>query len=254
LTKQELGEEELYSVHLSEDPRGAQSQRQLYRQVAERWQAWWEEHWQDFTKDEAYREVRLPQEPPIERQPFARLDTGARAAGGMQGLVLSPPAESGAHFYDLDTGLSPDWPEEFPRDEKSLDHARLSLWAAQNGVDLMCVTYEIDGQSVFALRAINMRLQEISRRDAKDLESFLKRGNLPSGRPAGELLLHLDEKTGRYGIENGAFLYTTREGGLGVIDVTDQITEARDITGQIFTEKGVGFHKGVKFNHSRIVP
>ena len=158
--------------------------------------------------------------------------------------MLSPPTEQGAHFLDLDTGLAPDWPAEIPRSDLGAKQEDLALWAAQNGVDLMCVTYQVGDQNVYALRSFNMRLEEIRPRDAKNIEQFLKRGTLPSGTPVGELLLKLDDKTGRYTTGNAAFLYQTREGGSGIIELTDQITEARDITGQLFTPEGVGFHKG----------
>jgi hypothetical protein len=46
----------------------------------------------------------------------------------------------------------------------------------------------------------------------------------------------------------------TREGSWGLIRVTDRVTEARDITGQIGAPQGVGFHKGVRFDHEQIIP
>jgi hypothetical protein len=244
LTKQNLGDELLYSVVKTDDPGAEAIQTRMYRQQAEKWQAWWEQNWRDFTADEAYRRVGLPPEEQPAPRPFAVLAGKARTGSGKGGFVLSPLAERGDHLLDLDTGVEPKAPQ---------GNHDLALWAAQNGVDLMCVDYQIEGQSVYALRAFNMRVQEISLRDAKNIDKFLERGELPAGKPVGEILLRLDDKTGRYAAGNAAFLYQTREGGLGVIELTDQITEARDITGQLFTSKGVGFHKGAKFNYHPIV-
>jgi hypothetical protein len=245
LTRQNLGDDLLYSVVKTDDPGAEAIQQRMYRQQAEKWQAWWEQNWRDFTADEAYGRVGLPPEEQPAPRPFAVLAGKARTGSGKGGFVLSPLAERGDHFLDLDTGLEP------KASEGKHDQTH---WAAQNGVDLMCVDYQIEGQSVYALRAFNMRVQEISLRDAKNIDKFLERGELPAGKPVGEILLRLDDKTGRYAAGNAAFLYQTREGGLGVIELTDQITEARDITGQLFTSKGVGFHKGAKFNYHPIVP
>jgi|GEM_PF-1418997 len=246
LTKQNLGEEQLYSVVKTEDPRAESAQQKMYRQQAEKWQAWWEQNWRDFTRDETYSRVGLPQEDQPSPQPFAVLGDKARTGSGKGGYVLSPLTESGTHFLDLDTGLEPKAPDA---------KHDLTLWAAQNGVDLMCVVYQLDDQPVYALRAFNMRLQEISLRDAKNIDKFLARSELPAGKPVGEFLLRSDDKTGQLATGNAAFLYQTREGGLGMIELTDQITEARDLTGQptMATTNGVGFHKGAKFNYQPIV-
>ena len=39
-----------------------------------------------------------------------------------------------------------------------------------------------------------------------------------------------------------------------MIEVTDRITQKKDITGMLRAPAGVGFYKGVKFNHTDIVP
>ena len=254
LTKQKLGDGEISGVHLSVDPNSEKAQRRLYHAQAERWQAWWEAHWREFTSDEAYSHVGLPVEPPLGPQPITALGAQPKLDEGTSGIVLSPPGESGRKFLDLDTGLDPNWPDSIPKDQQSTTQGELALWAAQQGVDLMCVTYRAGDQSIYTLRSFNMRLQEISLRDAKNIGTFLQRGTLPVGEPAGELLLHRDKQTDRYVAGNAAFLYVTREGGLGLIELTDQVTEARDVTGMITTQKGVGFHKGVKFNYTPIVP
>ena len=50
LTKQNFGEEDLYSVVKSENPKSEEVQRRMYREQADKWQAWWETHWHEFTQ------------------------------------------------------------------------------------------------------------------------------------------------------------------------------------------------------------
>jgi hypothetical protein len=256
LAEKDFGDDTLSGMMRSKNPVALAEQKKRYYLQAERWQTWWEEHWQEKIKDEAYAKVNLPPAEEVVIPPVIALGTSSTVDGGTRGATLSPPGEGGSQFLDLDTGLAPEWPPHIPEDAAA-DHEReIALWAAQNGVDLMCVVYRApDGKETYVLRAFNMRLWEIAERDAEDIDEFVKRGKLPERKPAGELLLHVDEATGRYVPEaNAAFLYATREGGTGVIHVTDRITEKRDITGMIGAPPGVGFDLGVKFNQSEIIP
>jgi hypothetical protein len=104
------------------------------------------------------------------------------------------------------------------------------------------------------LRAFDMQVREISPRDVRNIERLVRAGTLPEGRPVGELLLHYDAASQKLTPENGAFLYVTREGTMGVIEVTDRVTRVADLTGLGGPPAGVGFHKGVRFNLTTIVP
>jgi hypothetical protein len=257
LTGQDFEDQALYSIMRSEDPNGRALQQGLYHRQALKWQTWWEAHCQEFTKDEAYSLVRLPPEEPVEGRPVLALGPKAKLGEGSRGATLSPPGEGGDKFVDLDTGLEPKWPTNIPENEDAHGQGDLSLWAAENGVDLMCAIYRsADGTPTYALRGFNMRLWEIPRRDAENMDTFVSAGKLPAAKPAGEFLLHQDEKTGQYTPEeNAAFLYITREGGMGLIMVTDRVTRVVDHTGRIGDPPlGEGFHKGVRFNHWQIVP
>jgi hypothetical protein len=53
---------------------------------------------------------------------------------------------------------------------------------------------------------------------------------------------------------NAAFIFTTREGNMGVIETTDRVTRTADLTGSPGPPPGVGFHKGVRFNLKEIIP
>jgi hypothetical protein len=269
LTGQDFGDDEIFSIHLSEDPRRQVFQRRLYRRQALRWQTWWETHGKKFTREPAYEKVHLiaadetlppastlPTHPapshPILRHP-------ARLGDGDVGEVLSPAGEGGryvTYFYDLDTGYEPQWPVPIPKDESRLDSKALAKWAAETGVDLMCVTHRAaDGSKTFVLKAFDMRVWEITPRDVRNLDHLLAAGNLPQGRPVGELLMHYDAESRQPVPDaNAAFLYMTREGNLGLIEITDRIRKTADITGMMMTPQGVGFHKGVQFNLRPIIP
>jgi hypothetical protein len=259
LTGQNFSDDALYAISLSEDPRRAVLQRRLYVRQARRWQEWWEANWQEFTDEAEYAVVNLATvEEPLPPAP-AGLGPDARTQGVVSGMVLSPASERGRYvdyFLDLDTGLQPPWPDDIPQSEASFEQGELSSWAAENGVDLMCVTRESeDGSVAYVLRGFDLKVWEISARDVRNLERLVAEGVLPEGRAAGELLLHHDPDSGREVAQNAAFLYVTREGNRGVIEVTDRITRVADLTGLAGSAPaGVGFHKGVKFNLTTIVP
>jgi hypothetical protein len=256
LTGQDYGDARSCVLSLSEDPRRAVLQRRILLERARRWQNWWEANWRSLIDDPAYQAVNLPtEESPL--PPVAPLAPGARVVGEVSEAVLSPPQHGGRYFYDLDTGFQPSWPDEIPMEEAAIDQQQLDAWASQSGVDLTCVTYRSpEGTESFVLRAFEMKLSEISERDARRLDRSVAAGKLPEGRPVDTLLLHYDETTGQLTPgANGVFLFTTREGNRGVIEVTDHVTRAADLTGSLGgVPAGVGFHKGVRFDLKAIVP
>ena len=75
LTKQDFGDMQ-FNFMLSDDPRAAVLQRRLYQRQAERWQSWWETHWQEFHVDSAYAKVNL--KPLAEVLPPAVTKLGSR--------------------------------------------------------------------------------------------------------------------------------------------------------------------------------
>ncbi|AMV18287.1 M56 family metallopeptidase [Planctomyces sp. SH-PL14] len=261
LTKQDFDDLEVSGIHRSEDPRRQALQRRLFQRQATRWQTWWEANWRTFTEDEAYRSCRVEMEDTVLPPPLdpAALGKTARVVGEGSGYVASPAIETGNyawHFYDLDTGYHRRWPAEFPAAEAALDSRQLADWAAENGIDLMCVTHRAaDGTETFVLRGLGMTVQEITSRDARNLERSVAAGALPKGRPVEELLMHYDESAKRL-VPNadGAFLFTTREGSVGLIQTTDRVTKTADLTGSFGAPAGVGFHKGVRFDLKAIMP
>jgi beta-lactamase regulating signal transducer with metallopeptidase domain len=261
LTKQAFDDDEVGGISLSDDPRRQVLQRRLYLRNAQRWQTWWDANWKTLTQDAAYQTVGL--RVVEESLPAATKTLGptARLGDGVQGETLSPAVQTGkyaTHFLDLDTGYSPKWPTEFPRDEAQLDQKQLAAWAAKNGVDLMCATHvAANGTQTFVLKALGMQVWEISERDQRNLDRLIAAGTLPQGRAVKELLMHYDTESKQSVPEaNAAFIYITHEGSMGVIETTDRVTRTADLTGQFSgaAPSGVGFFKGVKFNIKPIVP
>lgn len=260
LTGHATNDAELFGIMRSEDPRRVILQRRLYQQKAEHWQSWWEEHWREFTADAAYQKVNLKVVdeplPPASRT----LGAKARLGGATSGATLSPAIQGGkyaTHFSDLDTRFDPKWPESIAKDETRFDQRQLAAWAAEKGVDLMCITHRApDGTETFVLRAFDLEAWEISPRDLRNLDKLIAAGKLPEGRPVGDLLMHYDEEAKRHVPDaNAAFLYVTREGSLGLIETTDRVTQTADLTGMFSgPPPGVGFFKGVRYNHKEIVP
>lgn len=263
LTQQNFEDADLFSMMLSPDPRRQVLQRRIYGRQAQRWQTWWETNWRNFTDDATYEKVHLTvAEEPVPPPPAPEaLGKSARLSGEWSGAVLSPAIEGGQHawhFYDLDTGYRPGWPTHIPRDEASLDSKQLADWASQNGVDLMCVTRRaLDGSKTYVLRALGMKVREISPRDLRNLDTLIATGALPEGRPVGELLMHYDAESKRLVPDaNAAFVFITREGNLGLIETTGRVTRTANVGGLASgnSTSGVGFHLGVQFNLKAIVP
>jgi hypothetical protein len=259
LTRQDFDDSELFSVSRSDDPRRQALQRRLFTQQALRWQTWWEAHWRDFTNDAAYSKVGLK----VDNEPLPPVATAAHPNAKVEytvmEMILSPAIQGGKyaeHFYDLDTESSPKWPPHIPKDEARLDQAQLADWATARGVDLMCVTYRgPNGKETFVLRSFGMKVWEITPRDVRNLDKLLAAGTLPKDREVGDLLMHHDDESNQPVPDaNAAFLYVTREGSMGLIEVTDRVTHTADLTGAPGAPAGVGFFKGVRFNLKEIIP
>jgi hypothetical protein len=260
LTGQTTNDAELFGIHLSEDPRRQAGQRRFFERKAERWQTWWETHWREFTNDTAYQKVNLNVTDEALSTPRKALGPDARLVGETIGDTLSPAIQEGQHarhFYDLDTGFQPKWPAQIPKDESRFNEKQLADWAAENGVDLMCITHrDADGTETFVLRSFGMKVWEISPRELRNLETLIAAGKLPEGREVGELLMHYDPETQQLEPDaDAAFLFVTREGNMGLIETTDRVTKTANLNGLAGgPPRGLGFFKGVQFNLKSIIP
>ena len=112
-----------------------------------------------------------------------------------------------------------------------------------------------DGKITYTLIGIGLQLWEIDPFDAENIAKRVAEGKLPEGREVKDALLHYDARTDQYVPKRGSsFVYVTREHGLGVITITDFVTQVRDLTGSpLSPPQGVGFHRGVRFNYKSIV-
>jgi hypothetical protein len=260
LTGQSFDDSELFGLHRSNDPRRQWYQRRLLTQRAQRWQAWWEAHWREFTNDPTYQRTHLQVDDQSLGPASTQLGKNARIVGDVNGATLSPAIEDGTyaeHFYDLDTGYHRKWPAHIPRDEARFDQKELSDWAAANGVDLMCVTHPSpDGKETFVLRLFGMKAWEISARDLRNIDKLIASGTLPKGHAVSDLLMHYDDASKQLVPDaNAAFIFMTREGSMGLIETTDRVTRTAALGGAAGNPRpGVGFHLGVRFNLSSIIP
>ncbi|HEY2250776.1 MAG TPA: carboxypeptidase regulatory-like domain-containing protein, partial [Planctomycetaceae bacterium] len=224
LTKRSANDVTAFGFSRSEDPRRQVLQRRILLQRAQEWQTWWEAHWRELTGDAAYQKVGLTivDEPP---PPAPKtLGPNARLGGdGMMGAVLSPAIEKGqyaCYFYDLDTGEQPRWPAHIPKDEAKFDQKQLAAWAAESGVDLMCITHRgPDGKETYVLRTFGVKAWDIGPRELRNIDKLIAARKLPEGRDVGELLMHYDAESQQAVPDaNGAFIFITREGSMGLIE------------------------------------
>jgi hypothetical protein len=101
-----------------------------------------------------------------------------------------------------------------------------------------------------------MKAWEISPRDLRNIDKLIAAGTLPRGHDVGEVLMHYDDESKQSVPDaNAAFIYGTREGCMGLIEITDRVTRTADLTGTMGDPPdGVGFKKGVRFNLKSIIP
>jgi hypothetical protein len=121
----------------------------------------------------------------------------------------------------------------------------------------MCITHRSpDGTSTFVLRGFGLKTWEISRRDLRNIQKLIAAGTLPKERPVGDLLMHFDTESQQYMPDaNAAFTFVTREGNMGLLEITDRVTRTANSGGGYGEPSpGVGLFQGVRFNWRVIVP
>lgn len=254
-------DDDYMSVSRSKDLRALAKQEKLYYKTARGWADWWEANWQSLGVDEEFSRVNLPPFVPRDLTNYPKgleITKNAKVASGSNGLILAPVGDvdtDAPFFLDLDTGKDLKWPKEkLPTLDASEQVVKQTLeWAATNGVDLLCTTLE-EGTKNYALLSVNMQLWEIDSFEFKNIEEFLKKGELPKGKPIQQpFLLPVGQAADDASTKIGSsFLYVTRDQGLGVITITDIVTQAKDITGMMGAPKGVGFYRGVKVHYRSI--
>jgi hypothetical protein len=236
LTGQRFNDDEAGCVGLAGSPKQRWLQLRLLHENAERWAVWWKLNRRHFTDDPSYSKVDLSPlpDPPKEAevaadQPFP---TGVRvqASRGLANDIVGPPqpVEYYRTFKDLDTGVEIRWPGNLPEVSKAKGD-EIAAFAAREGYDLRGTEYTDpgSGRSNYAIQGLGLRAWQIDNIQFHTIEQELRSGHPPKlDRPARDLLMDFDPKTGTYRPENKAtFLFVTREGTTGVLQVTGLVTE-----------------------------
>jgi hypothetical protein len=244
LTGHKFNEQDLGFVGLAGSPRQRWLQLRLMHQNATRWAVWWKKNWQKFTDDPAYSKVSLPLLPEAPEvaatpadQPFP---TGNHVEASMSTLnnMLGPsqPVEYHRTFKDMDTGMEITWPEDLP-DASKVKPEELEAFAEREGYDLRGTEFTDpeSGRKFYALQGLGLRAWQVDNIRYDTIQQDLRDGKPPKlDRPARELLMDVDRKTGKYLPENKAtFLFITREGTTGILQVTGLVTE-------LFTPEDLG--------------
>jgi hypothetical protein len=263
LTGQRFNEDELNFINLQGTPKQRWLQLWLFHGLAARWAVWWKQNWRRFTDDPAYAQVSLPplpEAPPVAAaaadQPFPTGDK-ARASSGWAGVILGPrqPREYYRTFKDLDTGRETKWPKELPDPPKATVE-EVAAFAAKEGFDLRGIDYTPLGsdRSYYAIQGLGLRAWQVDNSRYGTIEADLRNDKPPPlDRPAGDLLMDFDPQTKTYHPENEAtFLFVTREGTTGILQVTNLVTEVfrpEDFGRPSQPKFPRGFFLGVKFQY-----
>ena len=171
-------------------------------------------------------------------------------------MIIGPPQPQEYYrtFKDLDTGRETKWPKELPDPTKAkLDD--VAAFAANEGLDIQGIDFTPPGsdRSYYAIQGLGLRAWQVDNRLYDTIEKALKENRLPPlDRPA-TLLMDVDPKTKTYQPENEAtFLFVTREGTTGILQVTNLVTELLrpdDFGKPVQPKLPRGFFRGVKFQY-----
>jgi hypothetical protein len=213
----------LRGVFLGGSPEQQARQRALFEQRRQLWQAWWAKNGQGLVTQEELRSVELPRraEDLVESAGVARygmlFPTGRDVRlGPVRMLRLTTSAYwNGKSHLDFDTGRvfeeyerykSADWgrPDEFG--------ARISTWYRHNAIDVRCQGPP-DG--------VDLQLWLIDDRRWDTLPAEIQKNEpLPLGREATSYLARFETSRTDFKYDQLAtFLFTTREGGRGIVQV-----------------------------------
>jgi len=192
--------------------------RGLFAERNRHWESWWSQHWQDCVTEEVLQSAQLPPRDRdlVEEAGLARFGplfpTGADVKLGpvidvelTNGWLLN-----GLAHLDLDTGRLHQQREGI--DESALADRRLSygIWSDRHGIDVQCYG-NLDSEDMHVWLVDDGRWET--------LEEEVRSGRpLQLGRQAFDDLVPFDKDTRRFKFDElGTFLFTTREGGRGIL-------------------------------------
>jgi hypothetical protein len=198
-------------ISLGGTPEEESRQRASFEQCRTRWEVWWSEHWREFSTAEELRAVELPKRDQdlVGMAGMARygalFPTGPQVRLGSVHMLRLTTLEyaNGNALLDFDTG------RVFQRFEglkltdafPSADvESRISAWYRQNGIDF---------QMQAPPQGFDLQLWLIDDRRWDTLAAEVRKNEpLPLGREAG---LWYDELA--------TFLFRTRQGGRGIVQI-----------------------------------
>jgi beta-lactamase regulating signal transducer with metallopeptidase domain len=232
-------EEEMHFIDLQGSPAQLWLRRGLFHELAALWAVWWKQNWRRFTDDAAFSKVSvapMPNPPRVAEvpadQPFP-LGNRIRTASSAANISVGPPPphpqpdEYYRTFKDLDTGRESPWPASLPA-ESRVKEDEVAAFAKRQGFDLRGTEFTApgSGRRYYVLQGLGLRAWQIDNARFHSIEQELRAGKAPKlDRPAGDLLIHVDPKTGVGQPETKAtFLFVTREGSTGVLQLNGQVT------------------------------
>jgi RNA polymerase sigma factor (sigma-70 family) len=227
----DVGENDpLRHIFLGGTPENQAQQRAKFEERRELWQDWWSARWQDFLTREELQSVELPRrdEDLVEMAGVARygvlFPTGPQVRLGpvrMLRLTLAQYGNGRSHL-DFDTGRvfgqyegmkSADWgqPEQFG--------SPMTAWYRRNGIDVRCLG---------SLEGLDLQLWLVDDGRWDTLEAEIRKGEpLLLGREATSYLARFHKTWTDFKYDEMAtFLFTTREGGRGIVQVFPKDADA----------------------------
>ena len=209
--------------------------RQLFEKRKEQWQKWWSNHWQEFVTKEELQSVESSQRDVdvVEAAAVAKygplFPTGSQIQlGPVHMLRLDSSAYwNGKSYIDFDTGRLYENLQDVrvrAEDWHNFDNRgpAIKSWYRQKGIDARRHSF-VDGVDLYLWLIDNSRWYTI--------EAEIKTGNpLALGTESTSSWLRNDSDSQvAQGDELTTFLFTTREGGRGIVQVFPKDTSADQI-------------------------
>jgi RNA polymerase sigma factor (sigma-70 family) len=215
------GDDPLRQVFLRATPDGQATPQAKFDERQKLWQEWWSRHWQEFVTQEELRSVELPKRDDdlVEKDGAARygvlFPTGPAVRLGpvrMLRLTESVYANGKSHL-DFDTGMVFSELEGMTAAESGKVPElglRLYSWYRKNGIDVRCQS---------DLESVDLRLWTVDASRWNTLETEIGQDTpLTLGQELTIPLTYLAQERGATNDDDLlTFLFTTREGGRGIV-------------------------------------
>jgi hypothetical protein len=227
----DVGENDpLRHVFLGGTPAQQAQQRAVFEERQKRWEVWWSKHWREFGTPEQLRSVEMPKRDKdlVELAGLARngpqFPTGPNVRlGPVRMLRLTTSLYwNGKSHLDLDTGrvfAHLEGTKEADQGHPADFGSRISSWYRQNGIDVRC-------QGL--VHGLDLQLWLIDDSRWSTLEAEIQKNEpLKLGREATSSMARFDNSWTDFRYDELAtFLFTTREGGRGIVQVFPKDPEA----------------------------